>query len=148
MKQISSRSTNHNNFFRNFYWHSIKTWQSRPSLLSFKSMSILVIRSNRWQETVSLPKYGLKWLNCNHYFEGILTFNSWHISFNCNCCWKTVARQFPILFLSFNRNASGWQQPWCSHCLSSSAWVSDPPGGSPCQDEAVIKSWKCGCGGS
>lgn len=34
-----------------------------------------------------------------HYFEEILKFNSWHISLNCNCCWKTVARKFPILFV-------------------------------------------------
>ena len=41
IKQISSRSTNHNICIRNFCWHSIKTWKPWPYCFNFQSMSIL-----------------------------------------------------------------------------------------------------------
>ena len=53
-----------------------------------------------------------------------------------------------VLFCFFDRDASGWKQSWCSHCLSPSAGVTDSPCWSSRQDEAFIQSWKCWCGRS
>ena len=49
-------SLNHNTFLGDLRRRSIKTWKSRPSFVKFQSMSILAIRDNRGQETVSTPK--------------------------------------------------------------------------------------------
>ena len=55
IKPISSTgSTNHNIFWWHFCSHGIKNWKSWPKFFKFQSMSILVIYSNRWQETVSM----------------------------------------------------------------------------------------------
>ena len=51
---------NHNIFLEDLRMHSIKTWKRGPSFFKFQSMPILAIRSNRWQETVSKPKYSVK----------------------------------------------------------------------------------------
>ena len=55
-QQISSAMTDHNTFFSpNFCRHSSKTWKSWFKFLNFQSISICTIRSNRRQETVSMP---------------------------------------------------------------------------------------------
>ena len=64
-KQLSSGSTNHNNHFLViFAGVELKPWKSWANFLKkFQSMSILVIHCNRWQEALSMPKYGLQQQN-------------------------------------------------------------------------------------
>ena len=45
--------------FGDFGRHSIKTWRSWANVFNFDTMSILAIRCNRRQKTVSTPKYVL-----------------------------------------------------------------------------------------
>ena len=46
-------------FLGDFCSHGIKNWKSWPTFFKFQSMSILVIYSNRWQETVSMPQWSI-----------------------------------------------------------------------------------------
>ena len=60
IKQISSGSTTHNIFLEILAGRALKLENSGPTSSTFQSMSILVIRCNRRQETVSMPRNSLK----------------------------------------------------------------------------------------
>lgn len=60
-------------FFGNFCRHGIKTRKNWPIFFEFQFTSYLAINSNRWHETVSMPKYSVDHfgiqLNCDEMFQ-------------------------------------------------------------------------------